>query len=95
MKILKILRKKWLTHRVYKYTLEYSNALSKSEYYNELSKRYFKAALIRTRKLGDDDLYVLSNHKKSLEYQAQSNHFKILADMYLSKKNDLEKELNS
>lgn len=91
MKILKILRKKWLTHRVYKYTLKYSDALSKSEYYNELSKRYSDAALMYS----EHGSIVLSNYQHSQEYQLKSKHFKTLADIYLSKKNDLEKELHS
>ena len=80
MKILKILRKKWLSHRVYKYTLKYSDALSKSKYHKELSENYLESSSL---------LFKFSAHSLELynncqEHKVQSEHFKTLADIYLS-----------
>lgn len=94
MKILKILRKKWLTHRVYKYTLKYSDALSKSKYHKELSEKYLESALWYEYVYFKGCYHSLERYHNCQEHKVKSEHFKTLADIYLSKKNDLEKNCN-
>ena len=90
MKILKNLRKKWLRHRVYKYTLKYNDSLSKSDYHYEISKSYNAAALNDKHLYGANDRDFLYNCKLCQEYKVKGDHYKNLADVYLSKKLDLE-----
>ena len=95
MKILKILRKKWSSHRVYKYTLKYSDALSKSKYHKELSEKYLELALQYEHEFFKGCKLSLEPYHNCQEHKAQSEHFKTLSEIYLSKKNYLEKELQS
>lgn len=91
MKILKILRKKWLRHRVYKYTLKYNDYLSKSDSNYELFKNYNVVVLYKKRNSDANDY--LDYCKLCQEYKVKGDHYKHLADIYLSKKFDLEEEL--
>ena len=93
MKILRILRKKWLCHRVYKYTLKYNDSLSKSDHYHGLSKSYNQAALDIESIYGARYHECLEYCKLCQEYKFKGDHYKHLADIYLSKKLDLEEEL--
>lgn len=93
MKILKILRKKWLIHRVYKYTLKHNNSLSKADYYCDLAKCYSDAALNVKRIYGSYNKNYINYSKSCQKLDFKGNRSKNLADIYLSKKIDLEKEL--
>lgn len=89
MKILKILRKKWLKHRVYKYTLKYNNYSNKSQYYHDLSDIYCTQA----------SKHFITNYSKyarlSNKFKFKGNKFSIIADTYLDKKQDLERNLHN
>ena len=93
MKILKILRKNWLIHRVYKYTLKYNNSLSKADYYCNLAKCYSDAALCEKRVYGSYSADYIKFSKSCQEFDFKGNRYKNLADIYLNKKIDLEEEL--
>ena len=93
MKILKILRKKWLSHRVYKYTLKYDNSLSERDYYYELSKNYYRSALYIEKEFNIADSNQIEYFKLSQEYKLKGDQLKNLANIYLSKKLNLEEEL--
>lgn len=88
MKILKILRKKWLKHRVYKYTLKYNNYSNKSQYYHNLSDTYYtiasKCSIVNCSKYA----------RLSDKFKFKGNKFSIIADTYLDKKQDLERNLH-
>ena len=94
MKIFISIKKKWLQHRVYKYTLKYQNALSKSEYLSKLSDDYYSAAKYADKMFGMETNKSIELHKTSNHYSLESSYKKNLSDMYLNKKLDLEEELN-
>lgn len=83
MKIIKSIRKMWLQHRVYKYSLKAQDSLSKSEQYLKLS-----LSLMDLHPHPDiDDLKLIE------KYTIKSGHYKRLADIYQDKKTDLEEKL--
>lgn len=89
MKILKKIKKKWLQHRVYKYTLKYNDSLSKQKSFDELSSNYNQVA----KAWGPNTENFIKNCKLCHKYKVKGDHYENLADIYLSKKLDLEKEL--
>lgn len=94
MKIFISIKKKWLQHRVYKYTLKYQNALSKSESLSKLSDDYYSAAKYSDETFGTNASRSIDLHKTSNHYSLESSYQKNLSDMYLNKKLDLEEELH-
>lgn len=92
MKILKILRKKWLSHRVYNYTLKYNNYSNKSQYYYDLSDHYYTQASFIDEILVSDRLKYA---RLSDKFRFKGNKFSIIADAYLDKKQDLERNLHN
>ena len=93
MKIFISIKKKWLQHRVYKYTLKYLDSLSKSDSKFKLSKSYSEAANNRKKLFDAYDEDVIYYCKLCQKYQFKSEHYKHLSEIYLSKKLDLEEEL--
>lgn len=91
MKILKILRKKWLSHRVYNYTLKYNNYSNKSQYYNDLSDIYYTQAQASKCFISEWSEYARLSNK----FQFKGNKFSIIADAYLDKKQVLERNLHN
>ena len=91
MKILKILRKKWLSHRVYKYTLKYNNYSNKSQYYHDLSDIYYTQMQASKCFISEWSKYARLSNK----FQFKGNKFSIIADAYLDKKQDLERNLHN
>lgn len=95
MKIFISIKKKWLQHRVYKYTLKYQNALSKSEVLSKLSE-YYNSAAQDSAKIHAKDYASKESiefREASANYSLKSSYQKNLSDMYLNKKLDLEEEL--
>ena len=88
MKIFISIKKKWLQHRVYKYTLKYQDSLSKSDSLFQLSNSYDNVA-----HYCEDYDYYLDNCELCQKYKFKSEHYKHLSEIYLSKKLDLEEEL--
>ena len=95
MNIFRVIRKALLQHRVYKYTLKYEDFSSKSERFHHLAECYEDQA----SKIPE---YVYTDqNRKALEESMvaatqnfiESDHYKHLADIYLSKKLDLEEIL--
>ncbi len=95
MKIFISIKKKWLQHRVYKYTLKYQDTLSKSDYFSKMSTTYNSAAEHADRTYGRDYNECRNLHKMAADYSLKSSYQKNLSEMYLNKKLDLEEELNS
>ncbi len=95
MKILISIKKKWLNHRVYEYTLKSENALSKSEALSKMAETYNLAAEESDRKLHKYSNKSITLHKEATNYMLQSSYQKNLSDMYLNKKLDLEEELQN
>ena len=93
MKIFISIKQKWLQHRVYKYTLKYQDYLSKSDSKSELSKSYREAANDKKELFGASDNDFIYYCKLCQKYQVKSAHYEHLAEIYLSKKFDLEEEL--
>lgn len=95
MKIFISIKKKWLQYRVYKYTLKYSNALSKSNYYLELSKNHNNQSASILREFG---IYgrkeALKEKNLSTKYMLESEKFSNRSNIYLDKKLDLEEQLS-
>lgn len=93
MKIFISIKKKWLQHRVYKYTLKYQDSLSKSDSLFQLSNSYDNAAYCCKDAFGSNSHYYLDNCELCQKYKFKSEHYKHLSEIYLSKKLDLEEEL--
>ncbi len=97
MKFFFKIKKKWLQHRVYKYTLKYEGSMSKSKYYADMSNRYNESAkdaasyYIKGKGLPN---YVKAS-RLSLKSKLRSDKYKSLANIYLDKKIDLEEELQN
>ena len=96
MKLFNSIRKKWLQHRISKYSLKSQDALSKSQYFLKLSKSHEALALNIERNFGiyrrDEKMEHLQTASK---YAFKSEHFKHLSDFYLNKQMILEKQLRS
>lgn len=93
MKIFISIKKKCLQHRVYKYTLKYQNALSKSEALSKISEDYYYAAKDYESTYGHSE-ESLKFRRTSNNYILQSSYQKNLSDIYLNKKLDLEEKLS-
>lgn len=93
MKIFIGIKKKWLQHRVYTYTLKYQDALSKSNYHSKMSEKYESIAEHYKRNHGTYHSEFLQNSEMAAEYSLKSSYQKNLSDMYLNKKLDLEERL--
>lgn len=89
------IKKKWLQHRVYKYTLKYQDALSKSDSLFKMSENYNSIAEYYKNRYGVYRSEFLKNYEMATDYILKSSHQKNLSDIYLSKKLDLEEELQS
>lgn len=94
MKIFISIKKKWLQHRVYKYTLKYHDALSKSDSQFQLSNNYNSSAeYYKKRDFSNDIKNYINACKLCQKYKVKGEYYKHLADIYLDKKLDLEEEL--
>lgn len=93
MKFFISIKKKYLQHRVYKYTLKYHDALSKSNSELQLSNNYNEAARYCEKVYGAGSEFYIKKCQLCQEHKVDSEHYKHLADIYLDKKLDLEEEL--
>ena len=93
MKLFDSIRKKWLQHRIYKYSLKSQDALSKSKHFLNLSKRYEAIAQGKCKMFGSGDDSQKRDIKLSSKYAIKSDHYKHLSDFYLNKQLLLEKPL--
>ena len=89
MKIFTSIKKKWLQHRVYKYTLKYDDSKSKSNYHFNLAHSYYEIALSNSsfRPLFEEN--IKNYHAETLK----GEHYNNIASIYSDKKLDLEEEL--
>lgn len=93
MKLFNSIRKKWLQHRVYKYSLKSQDALSKSEHFLNLSKQYKSIAQGKCKMFSSSNELQERDLKLSSKYAIKSDHLKHLSDFYLNKQLLLEKQL--
>lgn len=86
------IKRKWLLFKVYKYTLKYKDALSKSDCYSKTATSFHSMVLHyeRIEHFNDKFHKAVQNYRK---YKMKSEHFKNTSDIYLSKKLDAEEEL--
>ena len=89
MKIFISIKKKWLQHRVYKYTLKYEDAISKSNYHFNLANNCLIVAAY------NKEVYGVCSLEAVKKEQFEGNYYEHLASRYLRKKVDLDKKLQS
>lgn len=94
MKIFISIKKKWLQNKVYKYTLQYQDALAKSICYSKKSEDYESAAKHSDRRYGSCHPDSIELHEQAADYALKSSYQKNLSDIYLSKKLHLEEEIS-